>query len=303
MLGKNEDVAELELSLKHAHTDNVVAKREAKKLLRQAPPTNPSHNPSPNPKPNPTRLHSIESDIAKAEASQAKSDRDTDNQKVILLHPIFNVYNLTSIIVQLLPLKGKRKASLLEQKILEQDEVIQSLKLVIEVAAEEQRAFLHRFKKEVRQHTVDTQDAVEDASKARDDLAIVQKKTATRIKSLEREVLNKVKDNMDMKTVVEGQLETMEASQRDLATRTRILAVQQDDLQKQQAASASQVSSLAFHRDRHKTARKKMKTSHSKNLLLEQETREREKQVKINPEASFFFRVRVSSRFFCCMIR
>jgi hypothetical protein len=33
MLGKNEDVAELELSLKHAHTDNVVAKREAKKIL------------------------------------------------------------------------------------------------------------------------------------------------------------------------------------------------------------------------------------------------------------------------------
>ena len=192
---------------------------------------------------------------------------------------------------------------MLEQKILEQEEVIQSLKLVIEVAAEEQRALLHRVKKEVRQHTVETQDAVEDASKARDDLAVVRKKTATRIKSLEREVLNKVKDNMDMKTVVEGQLETMEASQRDLATRTRRLAVQQDDLQKQQAVSASQVSSLAFNRDRHKTARKKMKTSHSKNLQLEQETREREKQVQTIPVASIFFRVRVSSRFFCCMIR
>ncbi len=178
---------------------------------------------------------------------------------------------------------------MLEQKILEQEEVIQSLKLVIEVAAEEQRALLHRVKKEVRQHTVETQDAVEDASKARDDLAVVRKKTATRIKSLEREVLNKVKDNMDMKTVVEGQLETMEASQRDLATRTRRLAVQQDDLQKQQAVSASQVSSLAFNRDRHKTARKRMKTSHSKNLQLQEETKEREKKVKRIPEASFFF--------------
>ena len=193
---------------------------------------------------------------------------------------------------------------MLEQKILEQEEVIQSLKLVIEVAAEEQRALLHRVKKEVRQHTVETQDAVEDASKARDDLAVVRKKTATRIKSLEREVLNKVKDNMDMKTVVEGQLETMEASQRDLATRTRRLAVQQDDLQKQQAVSASQVSSLAFNRDRHKTARKRMKTSHSKNLQLQEETKEREKKVKRIPEASFIFVCAFRLvRFFCCMIR
>jgi hypothetical protein len=177
----------------------------------------------------------------------------------------------------------------LEQKITEQDEVIQTLKLGIQVAAAEQCALVHKFRKEVRQHTVDKQDAVEVATKARDDLAFVQKKTATRIKSLEREVLNKVKDNMDMKTVVEGQLCSMEASERDLVTRRRILAVEQDDLQKQQAASAVQVSSLAFQRQRHKTVRKKMKTSHSKNLKLEQETREREKQVQICPEATIFF--------------
>ena len=73
---------------------------------------------------------------------------------------------------------------MLEQKILEQEEVIQSLKLVIEVAAEEQRALLHRVKKEVRQHTVETQDAVEDASKARDDLAVVRKKLPPELKVL-----------------------------------------------------------------------------------------------------------------------
>ncbi len=33
-----QNVAELELTLKHAHNDNVVAKRDAKKLLRQAHP-------------------------------------------------------------------------------------------------------------------------------------------------------------------------------------------------------------------------------------------------------------------------
>jgi hypothetical protein len=83
-----------------------------------------------------------------------------------------------------------------------------------------------------------------------------------------------------MQTVLEGQLCSVEASERDLAKRRRILAVEQDDLKKQQAASESQVSSLAFQRANNKTDRKKLKTSHSKELQFEQKTREREKQVK-----------------------
>jgi hypothetical protein len=31
---RNEDVAELQLTLKHAQSENIVAKREAKKLIR-----------------------------------------------------------------------------------------------------------------------------------------------------------------------------------------------------------------------------------------------------------------------------
>ncbi len=101
-----------------------------------------------------------------------------------MLYFNFNCYNLTSIVVQLLPLKGKRKASLLEQKITEQDGVIQSMKLGIQVAAAEQCALLYKIKKEVRQHTVDKQDAVEDATKARDDLAFVKNKLPPELKVL-----------------------------------------------------------------------------------------------------------------------
>jgi hypothetical protein len=104
LLRKTHDVEQLQLTLKNAHHENVVAKREAKKLLRQA------HD-SPNPLPlcltltlsptltlplfmtltrawsfpftyNLSRLNSLDSDKAKAAASEAKADRDTDNQKV-----------------------------------------------------------------------------------------------------------------------------------------------------------------------------------------------------------------------------
>ncbi len=174
---------------------------------------------------------------------------------------------------------------MLEQKITEQDVIIHSRTLGIRVAAAEQGTLLYQINKETRQHSVDKQDAVEEATKARDDLAFVKKKTATRIKGLvERDVLIKEKDKMDMQTILEGQLCSMEASERDLAKRRRILAVQQDDLKKQQAASESQVSSLAFQRANNKTDRKKMKWSHSNELQFEQQTREREKQVNRCPE-------------------
>ncbi len=102
LLGKTQAVEQLELTLKNAHNDNVAAKREAKKLLRQAHdspnpcPPDPHADPNTDPDPildpdpnlslslhlNPPRLNSIESDKAKAEASQAKADRETDSQKV-----------------------------------------------------------------------------------------------------------------------------------------------------------------------------------------------------------------------------
>ncbi len=64
-----------------------------------------------------------------------------------------------------------------------------------------------------------------------------------------------------------------------MAKQRRILAVEQDDLKKQQAVSESQIASLAFQRAYNKTDRKKMKTSHIKALQVEQQTRERDKMV------------------------
>ena len=116
MLGKIEDVATLQLTLKHAHNDNVAAKREAKKILRQRlhfpaaypnpmlypnPIPNPNRHPNLDPAPKHSRINSIESDNAKAEAIQAKLDRDTDNQKVsfVSCSTIINTSTLTKTFV------------------------------------------------------------------------------------------------------------------------------------------------------------------------------------------------------------
>jgi hypothetical protein len=172
---------------------------------------------------------------------------------------------------------------LLEQKITEQAVIIHSMTLGIRVAQTEQRALLHQMNKELRQHSVAKQEAVDDATKARDDLAFVTKKTATRIHKLERDVLNEEKEKIDMQTSLEGQLSSIGAFERDLAKRRRILDVQQDDLKKQQAASELQVTSLAFQKANIRTDRKKLKRSHSNELQIEQQTRAREKQVSTCP--------------------
>ncbi len=168
----------------------------------------------------------------------------------------------------------------MEQKITEQDEIIHSMTLGIRVAQAEQGTLRHQMSKELRQHSVAKQEAVDDATKARDDLAFVKKKTATRINKLERDILNQEKEKIDMQTSLEGQLSSIGASERDLAKRRRILDVQQDDLMKQQAASELQVTSLAFQKANMRTDRKKLKRSHSNELQFEQQTREREKQVR-----------------------
>ena len=92
--------------------------------------------------------------------------------------------------------------------------------------------------------------------------------------------MNKEQDKIDMQTILEGQLSSIGASERDLAKRRRILDVQQDDLMKQQAASELQVTSLAFQKANMRTDRKKLKRSHSNELQFEQQTRELEKQVR-----------------------
>jgi hypothetical protein len=146
---------------------------------------------------------------------------------------------------------------LLEQKVTEQDGIIESMRLVMEVAAAEHGTLLNKMNKELGQHAVDKHDAVEDATKARGDLVYVKNKTSTRIKHLERDVLIKAKDKVEMQSILDAQLCGMEESERDLAKQRRILAVKLEDLRKQQDLSQSQVSSLAFERANIKTERKK----------------------------------------------
>ena len=168
---------------------------------------------------------------------------------------------------------------MLEQQITEQEGLIESMRMVMEVAAAEQGTLIHKMNKEIRQHDVDKQDAVEDATKAREDLVYVQKKTATRIKHLERDVVIIAKDKMEMQSILAAQLCGMEESERDLAKQRRILAVKLDDVKKQQDLSESQVCSLAFERANIQTERKKLKRSHSQALQCEQKARERDQKV------------------------
>jgi hypothetical protein len=106
-----------------------------------------------------------------------------------------------------------------------------------------------------------------------------KKKTATRIKNLERDLLIKAQDKFEMQSTLDARVCSMKESERDLSKERRQLGVKWDDLKKQQAVSESEVSSLAFERANNKCERKKMKTSHSKALQFEQETSERDKKV------------------------
>ena len=167
----------------------------------------------------------------------------------------------------------------MEQKITEQDAIIESMRQGMDVAAVEQASFLHNFNKAMRQHAVDKHDAEENATKARDDLALFKRKTATRIKNLERDVQIKAQDQKDIQSTLDAQLCSMKEAERDLAKERRQLGVKWDDLKKQQAVSEFEVTSLAFVRANNKSERKKLKTSHSKALQFEQETSEQDKKV------------------------
>jgi hypothetical protein len=117
----------------------------------------------------------------------------------------------------------------LEQKITAQDGIIQSMQLGMQVATAQHGTLLHTINKLIRQHCVDKQDAVDEATKAREDLAFVKQKTANRIRSLERDVMNKAKEKMDMQTILDGRVASIEEFNRDMVNQRRILAVEQDD--------------------------------------------------------------------------
>ena len=168
---------------------------------------------------------------------------------------------------------------MMEKKISEQDDIIHSMQLGLQLATAQHETLLHTTNKDIRQHCVDKQDAIDEATKARQDLAFLKQKSANRIRSLERDVMGKAKEKMDMQSVLDDRIASIEEVERDLVKRRRTLGIEQDDLKKQQAVSELQVSSLAFQRAKSKTDRKKLMTSHSKALQVQQQARERDKMV------------------------
>ncbi len=70
----------------------------------------------------------------------------------------------------------------------EQEKYATDIKLSMEVASKARIATLHQMKKVCRQITVDKNDALTQAQKARDDLSFSAKKADSRINILERKV-------------------------------------------------------------------------------------------------------------------
>jgi hypothetical protein len=66
------------------------------------------------------------------------------------------------------------------KKITEQDDIIHSMQLGLQLATVQHETLLHTTNKDIRQHCVDKQDAVDEATKARQDLAFLKQKNIVR---------------------------------------------------------------------------------------------------------------------------
>ena len=143
----------------------------------------------------------------------------------------------------------------------------------------EQVASLHGLNKVVRQHCVDKNDAIQEATKAKEELAVVVKKTDRLINKLERDVHDLAQGNLAMAANVEDRLQFMNLQERAMARDKRKLELDQADITQQKVNHDKQLESLAYQRDLTQTERKKIKTTHFKALEEVKSTSALEKQV------------------------
>jgi hypothetical protein len=149
----------------------------------------------------------------------------------------------------------------------------------MEVASKEQIATLHQMKKVCRQFTVDKNDALTQAQKARDDLSFSAKKADSRINILERKVQLLQDGEVQLLAREENRLLLSQHHERTMAKARRQLVVEQAELIKQQSMQESQTESLTFQRQLNVTVRRKMKSSHSKALEHVKVTSTKDKEV------------------------
>jgi uncharacterized protein YcbK (DUF882 family) len=153
------------------------------------------------------------------------------------------------------------------------------MKRALDNSSAEQVASLHELNKVVRQHSVEKNDAIEDATKAKEELAVVVKRTDRLINKLERDVHELSQSKLAMAANVEDRVQLMNLQARAMARDKRQLELDQADFSEQKVIHDKQLESLAYQRDLTQTERKKMKTTHFKALEQVKSTSEHDKQV------------------------
>ncbi len=170
---------------------------------------------------------------------------------------------------------------MLVHTVREQDKTLSNMKRALDDSAAEQVASLHELHKVVRQHSVDKNDAIQDAKKAKVDLAVVVKKADQLMNKLERNVHDLTQGKLAMAANVEERVEAMNVEARAMARDKRELQLHQAEVLEQKVIRDKQLESLAYQRSLTLTERKKIKTTHLKTLDHLQSTSVQDKQVRI----------------------
>jgi hypothetical protein len=111
--------------------------------------------------------------------------------------------------MSLVAVYGERKVAVLLHTVREQDKTLSNMKRALDNSSAEQVASLHELNKVVRQHSVDKNDAIQDAKKAKVELAVVVKKADRLINKLERDVHDLAQGKLAMAANVEERVEAM----------------------------------------------------------------------------------------------
>ncbi len=170
---------------------------------------------------------------------------------------------------------------MLVHTVREKDKTLSNMKRALDDSAAEQVSSLHELNKVVRQHSVDKNDAIQDAQKAKVELAVVVKKADRLINKLERNVHDLTQGKLAMASHVEKRVEAMNLEARAMARDKRELQLHQAEFLQQKVIQDKQLESLAFQRSLTLTERKKIKTTHFKALEQLKSTSVQDKQVSI----------------------
>ncbi len=182
--------------------------------------------------------------------------------------------------VTLLYFVGNRKTHCLEHTLKKQKKCVTDMKLSMVNASKEQVATLQRMKKVVRQFTVDKDDALTQAQKARDALSCSAKKAESRINKLERKVQHLTDAEVQLQGREEERAEVSQHLERRMAKERRQLEIEQAEVMKQQSVLGIQTESLAYQRELTQKARRQIKSTHSKALEHVKVASQKDKEAK-----------------------